>query len=83
MSEPESTKHNAGRYLRFALSLPPFIGMLVLIPWANRTEPFILGLPFLLFWVVLWVVLTAVCMTTVYFIDPLNKPGAVEEGVTQ
>jgi Protein of unknown function (DUF3311) len=83
MSETPPARRDAGRYVRFALSLPPFIGMLVLIPWANRTEPFVLGLPFLLFWVVLWVVLTAVCMTIIYFIDPANKAGAVEEGVTQ
>jgi hypothetical protein len=82
MSEAARTARSAGSYVRFALSVPPFIGMLVLIPWANRTEPFILGLPFLLFWVVLWVILTAVCMTIVFFLDPANKPGAVEEGVT-
>jgi hypothetical protein len=81
MSEARPARRDAGRYVRFALSLPPFIGMLVLVPLVNRTEPFVLGLPFLLFWVVLWVILTSVCMTIVYFIDPANKAGAVEDGV--
>lgn len=60
----------------FVLAALPFVGMLVLIPWANRTDPFVLGLPFLLFWVVLWVALTSACMTVVYFTDPANKPGS-------
>jgi hypothetical protein len=67
-----------GRYLRFILATLPFIGMLVLIPWVNQTEPYVLGLPFLLFWIVVWVVLTAACMTVIYYSDPANKAGAVE-----
>jgi hypothetical protein len=58
---------------RFALAALPWIGMLVLVPAANRVEPFVLGLPFLLFWIVLWVVLTAVCMSIVYRTDPRNR----------
>lgn len=69
---------SAGRYLRFSLAVLPFIGMLVLIPAVNRDEPYVLGLPFLLFWIVLWVALTAACMTVVYWTDPANRPGAVE-----
>jgi hypothetical protein len=38
-----------------ALSALPFLGILVGIFFANRTEPFVLGLPFALFWVTLWV----------------------------
>ena len=58
---------------RLALAALPWIGMLVLAPAANRVEPFVLGLPFLLFWIVLWVVLTAVCMSIVYLTDPRNR----------
>ncbi|MBT2667956.1 DUF3311 domain-containing protein [Bacillus sp. ISL-4] len=39
------------------LSVIPFIGSLTVI---NRVEPYVLGLPFILFWSVSWVVLTAV-----------------------
>jgi len=52
------------------------LGMLVLIPWVNRTEPYVWGLPFLLFWIVVWVALTSVCMTVIYLSDPANKAGA-------
>lgn len=68
----------AGRYLRGSLAILPFIGVLVAIPWVNRTEPYVLGMPFLLFWIVVWVVLTSACMTVVFFSDPANKAGAVE-----
>jgi hypothetical protein len=68
----------AGRYLRFSLAVLPFVGMLVLIPWVNRTEPYVLGMPFLLFWIVVWVALTSACMTVVYWSDPANKAGASE-----
>jgi hypothetical protein len=71
-----SPAQNRGRYFRFTLAVLPFIGMLGMIPWANRTDPYILGMPFLLFWIVLWVVLTSVCMTLVYISDPANKAEA-------
>lgn len=75
MSETRSGR-SAGQYLRFTLAVLPFIGMLVLIPWVNRTEPYVLGLPFLLFWIVAWVILTAACMTAVYWTDPANRAGS-------
>lgn len=75
MSETRSDR-SAGQYLRFTLAVLPFIGMLVLIPWVNRTEPYVLGLPFLLFWIVAWVILTAACMTAVYWTDPANRVGS-------
>jgi NADH:ubiquinone oxidoreductase subunit 5 (subunit L)/multisubunit Na+/H+ antiporter MnhA subunit len=52
-----------------ALSALPFIGVLAGIFFANRAEPFVLGLPFALFWVTLWVVLTALIMAIVYRLD--------------
>ena len=51
------------------LALLPAIGMLGGIPFANRVEPYILGLPFLLFWIVFWVVITSVVMGIVYALD--------------
>lgn len=67
---------SAGAVFRFALATLPFIGMLVLVPFVNRVEPYVFDLPFLLFWIVVWVVLTSVCMTVIYFTDPANKAGA-------
>jgi hypothetical protein len=52
-----------------ALTALPFAGVLIGIFFANRTEPFVLGLPFALFWLVMWVVLTAAIMACVGAID--------------
>jgi hypothetical protein len=58
------------------LSVLPFIGLLVGVFWANRVTPYVLGMPFLLFYCVLWVVLTSAIMAIVYNTDPANKEGA-------
>ncbi len=43
---------------------------LVGAPWiANRVEPRILGMPFLLAWIVGWVVLTSACMWLIGKLD--------------
>jgi hypothetical protein len=51
------------------LSALPFLGVLGGIFFANRVEPYVLGLPFALFWVTLWVLLTALIMAIVYRLD--------------
>ncbi len=57
------------------LAALPFIGILGGIFFANRVEPYVLGLPFILFWIALWVVLTSVIMGIVYVLDPTNRRG--------
>jgi len=57
------------------LSLLPFIGILGFLPFVNKVTPFILGMPFFLFWIVLWVVLTTFIMAIVYKMDPANEGG--------
>jgi hypothetical protein len=55
------------------LALVPALA-LVLAPFvANRVTPYVLGLPFLLAWVVAWVVLTSVAMGALYYAD--HRPG--------
>lgn len=39
------------------------------VPLANRVEPYVFGLPFLLFWIVAWVVITAGVMGLIYVLD--------------
>ena len=51
------------------LALLPAIGMLAGIPLANRVEPYVFGLPFLLFWIVAWVVATSGVMGFIYIMD--------------
>lgn len=51
----------------------PFVGLIGGVYFANRTEPYVLGMPFLLFWVSLWVVLTSALLAIVYLLDPHNR----------
>ncbi|UOF91314.1 DUF3311 domain-containing protein [Fodinisporobacter ferrooxydans] len=59
--------------LKYILALLPFIGILVGVPFVNTVKPYVFGLPFLLFYIVLWVVLTSVVMGIIYKLDPTNK----------
>lgn len=56
------------------LAVVPAIGMLGGVPFANRVTPYVLGLPFLLFWVTAWVVLTSVIMWIIYVLDRAREP---------
>lgn len=62
----------------FLLAVLPFIGILVGTPFANRVEPYVLGMPFILFWIVMWVVLSSIIMAIIYAADPANKEGDAE-----
>lgn len=59
----------------YLLAALPFLGLLGGIPFVNRVTPFVLGLPFILFWIVVWVVLTSVIMWIIYSLDPVNREG--------
>jgi hypothetical protein len=48
--------------------VPPF-ALLAGLWFANRAEPYVLGLPFLLFWIVLWVVATSATMWLIWTLD--------------
>ncbi|MGN6666355.1 MAG: DUF3311 domain-containing protein [Trinickia sp.] len=58
------------------LAVLPFIGILLGIPFVNRVEPLVLGMPLVLAWIVLWVILSAIIMAIVYRLDPANRAGA-------
>ena len=59
--------------LQHALSALPFLGILVGIFFANSVTPYVLGVPFALFWVTLWVLLAAVIMAVVYRLDHTGR----------
>jgi Protein of unknown function (DUF3311) len=44
--------------------------------FANSVEPYVLGLPFAMFWVVMWVVLAAALMAIVYRLDTRERARA-------
>lgn len=55
------------------LGIIPSVAVLGAGYFANRAEPYVLGMPFLLFWVCLWAVLTCVLLGTAYLLDPENR----------
>ncbi|GLU30527.1 DUF3311 domain-containing protein [Trinickia caryophylli] len=55
------------------LAALPFVGILLGVPFVNRVEPLVLGMPLVLAWIVAWVVLTAIIMAIVYALDPTNR----------
>ncbi|MCQ6264841.1 DUF3311 domain-containing protein [Fictibacillus sp. WQ 8-8] len=55
------------------IAVLPFIGMFGGLVFANKVEPYVLGMPFLMFWILLWVLITAALMALIYKIDPVNK----------
>ena len=57
------------------LGLIPFIMILGFSSWANHVKPIVLGMPFLLFWVVLWTVLSSLIMWIIFKLDSINKGG--------
>ncbi|WP_233868236.1 DUF3311 domain-containing protein [Paraburkholderia adhaesiva] len=60
------------------LAALPFVGILLGVPFVNRVEPLVLGMPLVLAWIVMWVVLTSVIMTVIYRRDPANRPSETE-----
>ncbi|MDQ2803125.1 MAG: DUF3311 domain-containing protein [Pseudomonadota bacterium] len=56
-----------------ALGALPFLGILVGTVFFNRVEPLVFGLPQVLAWLLLWVVLTSAIMGLIYLLDPENR----------
>ena len=56
-----------------ALAALPFLGILVGSVFLNRVTPLVLGLPILLAWLLLWIVLTSAIMAVIYATDPANR----------
>lgn len=61
------------------LAVVPFLGILVGVIFFNRVEPLIAGLPAMLAWLLLWVVLTSAIMGVIYLLDPRNR-GPIDDG---
>ena len=55
--------------LSLVLALLPMLALTIGIPLANRLEPRVFGLPFLLAWIVAWILLTPLIMATVHWLD--------------
>ncbi|MDA3922222.1 MAG: DUF3311 domain-containing protein [Salinisphaera sp.] len=57
----------------YLLALLPFISILGGAFFANRVDPYVLGLPFFMFWIAMWIVLTSIIMGIIYALDPNNR----------
>jgi hypothetical protein len=62
------------RSYHWLAAIPP-LAMLAGVPFANRVHKLVLGLPFLLFWIVGCVVLASACMALLYHLDHRELPG--------
>jgi len=58
-----------GKRLALVLGTIPFLTLVFALPLVNRVEPVILGLPFILFWIILWVFLTPFILMTAYRLE--------------
>ncbi|MCA0150387.1 DUF3311 domain-containing protein [Rossellomorea vietnamensis] len=57
--------------LYIAVGLIPFLVLVFpLFEFANRADPIIFGLPFLFFWVILWILITFMALLILYRFDP-------------
>ncbi|MBE6183302.1 DUF3311 domain-containing protein [Heyndrickxia ginsengihumi] len=61
------------------LAFLPIILIAIGVIFFNRVTPFILGMPFLLFWLVACTVLSSVVMWIVFQFDPTRKEDASYE----
>ncbi len=55
------------------LSLVPFAAMCFTVSAWDRIDPMVLGLPFNIFWLISWVVLTPLCMWGAYCLESRQK----------
>lgn len=54
----------------YIFSMVPAIGSLSVV---NKIEPYVLGMPFVLFWLMMWVVLTSLFLFIVNILDTANE----------
>jgi uncharacterized protein DUF3311 len=55
------------------LGLIPFVAMCFSVAAWDRVEPMVLGLPFNFFWLLLWTILTPVCLLGAYRLEAPGK----------
>jgi hypothetical protein len=51
------------------LALIPFVAMCFSVPLWDRVTPMLLGIPFNLFWLISWIVLSTLCMWAAYRLE--------------
>jgi hypothetical protein len=62
----EEERMKKGTLLSLLLGAIPFITLVFALPLVNRIRPTVLGLPFLLFWILFWVLMTPLILFLAY-----------------
>ena len=57
------------------LGMIPFVAMCLSVAMWDRIDPMILGLPFNLFWLLIWIVLTSICLWGAYRLETRSDEG--------
>ena len=52
--------------LSLGLAAVPTLALTFAVPFVNRDEPRVFGLPFVMFWIVLWIVLSPVFLWVIH-----------------
>ncbi len=60
------------------LAIIPFVGMFLGPILHNSSTPFILGMPFILGWIVVWILVASATMALIYWLDPVRRAGDAE-----
>ena len=68
-----------GTKLALIFGAIPFVTLVFALPLVNRIEPVILGLPFLLFWIISWVILTPLILFLAYRLERKFNPPEEED----
>lgn len=66
-----------GKKYALMLGAIPFVMLVFALPLVNRINPVIFGLPFLLFWILVWVMLTPLIL---FFANRLEKKYGSDRG---
>jgi hypothetical protein len=60
--------------LQVVAAFIPALALIAGLPFVNRLEPIVFGLPFLLFWILAWVLATPLFLGAAYWLDA-REPG--------
>ncbi len=62
------------------LGLIPFVAVGFTVSLWDRIYPMVLGLPFNLFWLILWILLTPACMWAAYRLEVSGERAPTQDG---
>jgi len=68
-----------GKKYALVLGAIPFVMLVFALPLVNRIHPVVLGLPFILFWILAWVMLTPLILFFAYRLEQKDDSDEGEE----